>query len=539
MNDETAFKLEHADWDSDRANLPKICWRYNEDEDHNPRPNKNPLYMRFKGLIVLDPNDDPVKDWPELPATLSSKTRGYRLEMMSRQNPHLEYKDFIARMPALIEKTKKDKDTGEMGVVMEAPDPNVVCNMRMFRFRKEKGLLSWTEKGNTKVIGEGLEKLFGDRLVDNSMESFGRDLTPWEQSEIRRGKEAYFPTSKAADGTKKRKSKAAKTTTSTQQGDAKVQKALQQRRPREDSESLDSSEDQRATAASHRKRHRNARGEASTPVIDVDDEQDLSATGPATGAAPEIIEVESNPTPQAPNLVSDDSHGGDGLDSLFEDDGLDSLFEDDGLDSLFEDGGDEDQELKGRTSPRPIHPLPARRAQGGVSKALFLDPAQTHEQNHGIDANVESQPNATHGDDVNEEETSDWDDFPDIPAAHGHDANIESQPNATGGDDVDQKETSDWDDFPDIPSSGETNVPVEDEAEEENEADEEDEEEREDGGQDITPIPPIPPLARQETDLERHRRITREYLAEADDFHWEPAPNDGWRDPLFFSSYPN
>ena len=44
-------------------------------------------------MIVLDPNDDPVKAWPELPLTLSSKTRGYRLEIMSRLNPHLEYRD--------------------------------------------------------------------------------------------------------------------------------------------------------------------------------------------------------------------------------------------------------------------------------------------------------------------------------------------------------------------------------------------------------------------------------------------------------------
>lgn len=93
LNDETAFKIEHADWGSNRAHLPGICWRYNEDEENNPRPSNDPGYMRFKGMVVLDPNDDPVKDWPQLPATLSSKTRGYRLEIMSRENPHLEYKD--------------------------------------------------------------------------------------------------------------------------------------------------------------------------------------------------------------------------------------------------------------------------------------------------------------------------------------------------------------------------------------------------------------------------------------------------------------
>ena len=49
--------------------------------------------MRFEGKVVLDSHDDPVKDWPQLPLTLSSKTRGYRLEIMARENPHIEYRD--------------------------------------------------------------------------------------------------------------------------------------------------------------------------------------------------------------------------------------------------------------------------------------------------------------------------------------------------------------------------------------------------------------------------------------------------------------
>lgn len=93
QDDETAFKVEHADWGSDRSHLPAICWRFLEDEKNNPRPSKNPGYMRYQGKIILDPNNDPIKDWPQLPLTLSSMTRGYRLEAMSRQNPHLEYRD--------------------------------------------------------------------------------------------------------------------------------------------------------------------------------------------------------------------------------------------------------------------------------------------------------------------------------------------------------------------------------------------------------------------------------------------------------------
>ena len=93
VDDETAFKLEHADWGPDREHLPEVCWRFKEDEKNNPRPSNNPGYMRFEGMVVLDSHDDPVKDWPQLPLTLSSKTQGYRLEAMSRENPHLVYRD--------------------------------------------------------------------------------------------------------------------------------------------------------------------------------------------------------------------------------------------------------------------------------------------------------------------------------------------------------------------------------------------------------------------------------------------------------------
>ena len=106
-------------------------------------------------------------------------------------------------MPSVIEKPKKNRTTGETEVIVEAPDPNVVCNMRMFRFRKEKGMLSWTEKGKTKVIGQGLEKLFGNSLINNSMKSFGRDLTPMEQVEIRKGQEHISQSQTQLAATKK------------------------------------------------------------------------------------------------------------------------------------------------------------------------------------------------------------------------------------------------------------------------------------------------------------------------------------------------
>ncbi|KAF6241800.1 hypothetical protein HO173_000512 [Letharia columbiana] len=424
-DDETAFKIEHADWDSDRAHLPGICWRYNEDEDNNPRPSDNPGYMRFKGMIVLDSNDSPVKDWPQLPVTLSSKIRGYRLEIMSRENPHLEYKDFIARMPSVIEKTKKDKDTGETEVVIEAPDPNVVCNMRMLRFRRDKGLLSWTEKGNTKVIGEGLEKLFGDRLINNSMQSFGRDLTPQEQMEIRKGKNAQFPKQNAAGGsptqvaTKKRKTRG-DTKTLKRQSKALIPEAPRQKRPREDDEDLDSSDDQnlgQATAASYRKRRRNARGEVSKPTLNLDPDQALSAAG----IAPKIIEVGSNPRPPASNHLSDGSYGDESDEHLLE------------------------------------------------TKTKTME--STREQDYDPRGDIGSQEDAT------DEKVDD--------------------------------DMTDVDDLADDLNRGKAHGSVEDLVEEDVE-------------EDVTPV------IRQETDLERHRRLTREFLGEEDDFFFKTGSSRFW-----------
>ena len=363
----------------------------------------------------------------------------------------------------MIEKTKKNKDTGEMEAVMEAPDPNVVCNMRMFRFRREKGLLSWNEKGNTKVIGAGLEKLFGNRLINNSMQSFGRDLAPWEQHEIRKGKDAQFPESNSASGlqpqaaTKKRKNKGASKTTP-RKNNAKLPKASPQKRPREDDEDLDSSDDRnlgQATAASYRKRRRNARGEASNPTLDLD-------------------KIGSNVTPYARNRRSD------------------GYYDEGGENSDDEDDDDDDAEYEIRTSRRCLRPLPPRRARGGAKKVNLFDPAHTQEQDQGTYGNTGSQRN-------------------------------------TADEDTDE-DMMDTEDLGGVPSSGKTHASVEDDVEEDVDDDEDDEDEDDD--EDAVP------LVYQETDLERHRRLTREFLGEKDDFFFEPDSDAQWRAPLRFPSHP-
>ena len=141
-----------------------------------------------------------------------------------------------------------------------------------------------------------------------------------------------------------------------------------------------------------------------------------------------------------------------------------------------QDGG----QYESRTKRRPIRPLPARRASGGAKTVPHFDSIQTQEQDYDPRGNIGSQEDAT-------DENAD-DDMTDV------------------------------DDLADDLNSGEANGSVEDLVEEDVE-------------EDVTPV------IRQETDLERHRRLTRELLGEEDDFFFRPESNRLWSAPLFIPSH--
>ena len=140
-----------------------------------------------KKYVVLDPHDNPAKDW-DIPATIASNIPGYKLEAMRRGNMSLGHKDFWARMPSRI-----NVDTGNRPVWEELGHPNSSVNMPMERFRFHAGLSSWTERRKTLTIKAGLKKLYGAMLQNNSIRAFGRDLTTKEITEIKKGDNAQFP----------------------------------------------------------------------------------------------------------------------------------------------------------------------------------------------------------------------------------------------------------------------------------------------------------------------------------------------------------
>ena len=83
--------------------------------------------------------------------------------------------------------------TREEPIWQELGHTNSVINMPIERFRFRAGLCSWRRRTGTLKIKEGLKKLYGDKIQNNTVRAFGRDLTNREIIEIKKGEEAKFP----------------------------------------------------------------------------------------------------------------------------------------------------------------------------------------------------------------------------------------------------------------------------------------------------------------------------------------------------------
>lgn len=203
----TSFYRKHIHWGPSRDDRPEILFAWEEEKEKNPRP-RCPGYMYWedngKRYVVLDPHDNPVKDW-DLPSTIASNIPGYKLEAMRRENMSLGHKDckyfgygynhpfanlllVWARMPSRI-----NVGTEGQPIWAELGHPNSIVNMPMERFWFLAGLCSWTERKKTSTIKAGLKKLYGTKLQNNTVRAFGRDLTTKEIIEIKKGDNARFP----------------------------------------------------------------------------------------------------------------------------------------------------------------------------------------------------------------------------------------------------------------------------------------------------------------------------------------------------------
>ena len=156
-NDVTSFLPSQKEWGPDRdTDWPKIennvLHRF--ERDNYPVPDYRPTLLYHQGRVVLDAENHPILDYKVLPATLSSELSGRDMEAMKRLDLRISRKDLRARMPTTILKR------GDGNALVERPLYTLsAIGMRASRFRKENGLISWTEREGTDSIRSYATKL--------------------------------------------------------------------------------------------------------------------------------------------------------------------------------------------------------------------------------------------------------------------------------------------------------------------------------------------------------------------------------------------
>lgn len=167
-NDVTSYLPSQKEWGPDReADWPKIennvLHRF--ERKGYPIPEYRPeVWYDGRGRIVLDPDNHPILKYKVLPATLSSELSGRDMEAMKRLDLRLSRKDFRARMPRTIIKKDKGRNRVEKPIYTLS-----AIGMRTTRFRKEKGLVSWTKReGSDSIRSYMLERMPQANILANS-----------------------------------------------------------------------------------------------------------------------------------------------------------------------------------------------------------------------------------------------------------------------------------------------------------------------------------------------------------------------------------
>ncbi|MCJ1261094.1 hypothetical protein MMC22_000958 [Lobaria immixta] len=115
----------------------------------------------YEGKVVLDSDNHAILNYEVLPATLSSELSGRDMEAMKRLDLRIGRKDFRARMPSTI--FTKDKNKPQSRKPLHTLS---AIGMRTTRFRKENGLISWTEREGGNNIRQYLLKRMPRANID-------------------------------------------------------------------------------------------------------------------------------------------------------------------------------------------------------------------------------------------------------------------------------------------------------------------------------------------------------------------------------------
>ena len=170
--DLTAVHSAQITWDlTDRRFWPRILTLW-----ERPLPWNNPKYefgvMKYKGRVVIDCDDKPIRNFRNLPLTISSKVEGLRLEAWLRADTRITFPDIAARM--WTEWSPKDKR-------IVPKYRHRALSKRPSNARTRCGLISWLKKKGREAQTEYMDSFRTDaqRMANLGV---GRDLTSHEKA---------------------------------------------------------------------------------------------------------------------------------------------------------------------------------------------------------------------------------------------------------------------------------------------------------------------------------------------------------------------
>ncbi|MCJ1393448.1 hypothetical protein MMC18_006323 [Xylographa bjoerkii] len=208
-NDITCFHPYHRFWCADEDSRPEILFQFDPEDDWGSI-NCQPKGMMHDGKIVLDIENRQVRDFYEMPLTISTQIEGWFVEALIRLNPLIRYSDFISRMPS----TSSQLATAN------------VLNMRASRWRIKNWCTSWTKKDGTQAIRDYMwDRMTAEQQARNSTK--GMDIaTPAELKEIESLNKGKLNRGKRGQGKRARETEATGDTTESDANTAVLKELL-------------------------------------------------------------------------------------------------------------------------------------------------------------------------------------------------------------------------------------------------------------------------------------------------------------------------
>ena len=164
MSDVTAFLESQKDWDLERDNgWTGVEVLFILDNPKHKRPTYKVPWMFDEERVVLDLDNDPVKDYRDIPLTLSSEVEGALLEAIRRLDLRITTFDLWARLSV-----HSFRSAIQQGLTSNRPKHckkgNILTpealNLRMGRFRLENAVVAWRKRKGS----ESLRKFLWDRM---------------------------------------------------------------------------------------------------------------------------------------------------------------------------------------------------------------------------------------------------------------------------------------------------------------------------------------------------------------------------------------